>query len=74
MRDELGIASELDRLLPIERSRDPKARGVRQEVPQKGREEKKPKRPHPEDVEPEKEAPAGSAEDRNSGKILDIVI
>jgi len=74
MKDDLGIASELDRLFPTEKLRDPKAKGVRQETPQKRREGRRPEGIPPEDGEPKKEAPEGSSEDQDSGKILDILI
>jgi hypothetical protein len=74
MKDNLGIASELDRLFPTEKLRDPKAKRVRQETPQKRREGRRPEGIPPEDGEPKKEAPEGSSEDQDSGKILDILI
>ena len=74
MRDGLGIASELDRLFPTEKLRDPKARGVRREGPRKKKEEKRPKDSSPGETEPKEETPAGSSEDQDSGKILDILI
>ncbi len=74
MKDGLGIVSELDRLFPTEKLRDPRARGVRQEGSPKKKEEKRPKGSFPGEAEPEKEAPAGPPEDQDSGKIVDILI
>jgi len=74
MKDGLGIASELDRLFPTEKLRDPKTKGVRQETPQKRKEGKRPKGPPPEVGEPGQEAPEDTSEDQDSGKILDILI
>ena len=74
MKDGLGIASELDRLFPTEKLRDPKTKGVRQEAPQKRKEGKRPKGLPREDGEPEQEAPKETSEGQDSGKILDIVI
>ena len=74
MKDDLGIASELDRLFPTEKLRDPKAKGVRQETPQKRREGRRPEGTPPEDGEPKKRGSGGFPEDQDSGKILDILI
>jgi hypothetical protein len=74
MKDDLGIVSELDRLFPTEKLRDPKAKGVRQETPQKRRGGRRPEGIPPEGGDPKKEAPAGSPENQDSGKILNILI
>jgi hypothetical protein len=74
MRDGLGIVSELDRLFPTEKLRDPKARAVRQEGPPKKKEEKGSKDPSPGEAESKKETPADPSKDQDSGKILDILI
>ena len=73
MKDGLGIVSELDRLFPTEKLRDPKAKGIRQDGPPKKREEKRPKTPAPEGEEA-KDPTAVPSEDQDSGKILDILI
>ena len=75
MKDSFGIPSELDRLLPAERLRDPKSRGVHQEASRRGREGKKkpPRAGDSETLEEQTdETPEGG--DRNPGKILDILI
>jgi hypothetical protein len=74
MRDDIGIAPELDRLLPTEKMRDPKARGVRKEGPSKKKGEKDRRGFPPEEDAPEEEAPTDHREDRNSGKVLDVLI
>jgi len=74
MKDGLGIVSEMDRLFPTEKLRDPKAKGVRQEGPPKKREEKRPKAPRPEGEESKGDPAAVPSEDQDSGKILDILI
>ena len=74
MKDGLGIASELDRLFPTEKLRDPKTKGVRQEAPQKRKERKQPKGSPSEGGEPEQEALEDTSKDQDSGKILDILI
>ncbi len=74
MKDGLGIVSEMDRLFPAEKLRDPRAKGVRQEGPPKKKEEKRPKAPSPEGEASKEENPAGPPEGQDSGKILDIVI
>jgi len=75
MKDGLGIPSDLDRLLPAERLRDPKARGVQQEIPRKGREgKKKPTRTGDSGSQEEPRGEPSGEGAPNSGKILDILI
>ena len=74
MVDDLGIASELDRLLPTERLRDPKTRGVRKDVSYKKKEKQKDKDGEEQTVPQGEAAPAEAPADPNSGKILDILI
>ena len=74
MGDGFGIASELDRLLPTERLRDPKTKGVRQDVPHKKREKKGDESVQDEEVREGEGEPAEAPVDAESGKILNILI